>query len=111
MVLSRFLLASVVAVAGIAATACGESSSTPTTVIESSSPSPVASRSPTTCGDPHAHVYSPDRLRLLAACVTVTGTIQSETPQPDGDFHVRLRLDAGQTCAGQPCLNGGNTSE
>lgn len=111
MVFSRFRLASAVVVACIAASACGEGSSSPTAVIESPSPSSSASPSATACGDPHAHVYSPDRLRLLAACVTVTGTIQSETLQVDGDFHVRLRLDPGQTCAGQPCLNGGNTSE
>jgi hypothetical protein len=43
--------------------------------------------------------------------VTVTGTIESKTPQADGDYHVRLKLDPGQTCAGQPCLNGGNKSE
>ena len=111
MLLSRIRLASAIAVAFVA-TACGEGSTTSTAVVESPSPSPAeTSPEPTSCGDPHAHVYSPDRLRLLAACVTVTGTIQSETPQADGDFHVRLRLDPGQTCAGQPCLNGGNTSE
>jgi hypothetical protein len=77
---------------------------------------PVASGSTSTAassacsGDPHAHVYHPDRLQLLAACVTVAGTIESDTPQADGDEHVRLRLDPGQTCAGQLCLNGGNAS-
>lgn len=71
----------------------------------------TSSPSASACGDPHAHVYSPDRLRLYSPCVTLTGAIQSETPQADGDFHVRLRVDPGQTCAGRPCLNGGNTSE
>ena len=93
--------------------ACDSGTSTP--VDEVSSPSLDTSPSPspatTACGDPHSHVYSPDRLRLYAACVTLTGTIQSETPQADGDFHVRLRVDPGQTCPGRPCLNGGNTSE
>ena len=49
-----------------------------------------------TCGDPHAHVYSPDRLQLLAACVTVTGTVDVIRTESDGDLHVLLRLDAGQ---------------
>jgi hypothetical protein len=111
MLLSRFRVTSAIAVA-FAATACGGGSTTSTADVESRSASPVATSSPpTTCGDPHAHVYSPDRLSLLAACVTVTGTIQSETPEADGDFHVRLRLDPDQTCAGQPCLNASNISE
>ncbi len=62
-------------------------------------------------GDPHAHVWSPDRLVLLAACVRVTGTIDEESPQPDGDYHVRLRLDPGQECSGQSCTNGRNLSQ
>jgi len=111
MLLSRFRVASAIAVAFVA-TACGEGSTTSTSDVESQSASPVATSSPPmTCGDPHAHVYSPDRLSLLVACVAVTGTIQSETPEADGDFHVRLRLDPDQTCAGQPCLNAGNISE
>lgn len=48
------------------------------------------------CGDPHAHVYSPDRLRLLAPCVTVLGVIDSIRREPDGDDHIRLRVDPGQ---------------
>lgn len=69
--------------------------------------SPIAAA----CGaDPRAHVYNPDRLQPLAACVTVTGTIERSTPEPDGDYHIRLRLDTGQSCAGQPCTNGTNGS-
>lgn len=62
-------------------------------------------------GDPHAHVYSPDRLQVIAACVELTGTIDSEVAQPDGDYHVRLHLDPGQTCAGQLCINAQNVSD
>lgn len=48
------------------------------------------------CGDPTAHVYSPDRLKLLAACVTVTGTVAVIRVEADGDLHLLLKLDAGQ---------------
>jgi len=91
--------------------------STPATVQPSSpsrsipSPSSPSPTGPVCAADPNAHVYSPDRLELLAACVDVTGTIEQESSQPDGDYHVRLRLDPGQTCSGQPCLDGRNLSE
>jgi Protein of unknown function (DUF3761) len=49
-----------------------------------------------TCGDPHAHVYSPDRLQLLASCVTVTGVVDVIRKEKDGDLHVLLRLDPGE---------------
>lgn len=48
------------------------------------------------CGDPHAHVYSPDRLQLLDPCVLVTGTVAVIRSEKDGDLHVLLGLDAGQ---------------
>ena len=50
-----------------------------------------------TCGDPHAHVYSPDRLQLLAPCVTVTGTVDVIRTESDGDLHVLMRLDSGES--------------
>jgi hypothetical protein len=86
--------------------ACGNDSSTPTATSSSQS---VAR--PACAGDPHAHVYSPDRLRVLAPCIELTGTIDLERAEPDGDYHVRLRIDPGQTCAGQPCLDADNTSQ
>jgi hypothetical protein len=49
------------------------------------------------CGSPTAHIYSPDRLKLLAACVTVKGTIAIIRVEKDGDLHVLLRLDAGES--------------
>ena len=55
-------------------------------------PSPSARQ----CGDPHAHVYSPDRLEVLDPCVTVTGTVTVIRSEKDGDLHVLLRLDAGE---------------
>ncbi len=98
-------------VACLALTACGSNSTSPTAAL-STAPSTAPSRTAASgcSADRTAHVYSPDRLTLLAACVTLTGTIDSETPQADGDFHVRLRLDANQKCAGKPCVNARNVS-
>ncbi len=85
--------------------------STTTTGGVSPSPSSLTAVKPVCVGDPRAHVYSPDRLQLLAACIELTGTIDLEKAQPDGDYHVRLHLDPGQTCAGQPCLDAENMSQ
>ena len=79
------------------------------------SPSVAPRPSPASAGacstKPDEHVYNPDRLQTLTACVTVTGTIDVVDPEPDGDLHVLLELDPGQTCGSQACLNGKNTSE
>ncbi len=40
------------------------------------------------------HVYHPQRLNILDACKTVTGVIESVKVEPDGDYHIRLRLDS-----------------
>lgn len=60
-----------------------------------------------TCGDPHAHVYNPDRLQLLAACVTVTGIVDAVRKERDGDVHILLHLDPGQ----EKYLNAKNAQE
>ena len=79
-------------------------------------PAPESSTAPTSanqpalsasCGDPHAHVYSPDRLQLLAPCVTVTGVVDAVRSERDGDYHVLLRLDPGE----EKYLNAKNASE
>ena len=50
-----------------------------------------------TCDDTlMRHVYHPNRLVVRKGCITVTGTIRSETPEGDGDIHMRLQLDPGQ---------------
>lgn len=70
------------------------------TEFPSQSNQPAAATSATpgvTCGDPHSHVYSPDRLRLLSPCVTVSGVIDAIRTERDGDLHVLLRLDPGQS--------------
>jgi hypothetical protein len=64
-------------------------------------------------GPPLAGVYLPWRLKLIDRCVTVSGTVDCLKDEPDGDVHIRLRLDppftrllqsanALQTCADQP---------
>ncbi len=43
------------------------------------------------------HVYRPARLKVLAACKTVTGVIDLiRLPELDGDDHINIRLDLGQ---------------
>ncbi len=64
-------------------------------------------------GPPLAGVYLSGRLRLLDRCRTVSGTVDCTKVEPDGDVHVRLRLDPQyvgllkpanelQTCTGHP---------
>jgi len=64
-------------------------------------------------GPPLAGVYLSGRLRQLDRCRTVSGTVGCIKLEPDGDYHVRLRVDTQyaallrpanrlQTCSGQP---------
>jgi hypothetical protein len=64
-------------------------------------------------GPPLAGVYIPSRLQVVDRCMTLSGTVDCLKVEPDGDIHVRLRLDSQfvrllkpanelQTCAGQP---------
>ncbi len=72
--------------------------STPTP-SDSGTPAPDTTPTPTSnsavCRDPHEHVYHPDRLHLVSACMTVTGTIEVIRNEADGDYHILLRLDNG----------------
>jgi hypothetical protein len=55
---------------------------------------PVAAVPGTACRpDPLANVYHPTRLRVIQACVTVTGTVRSRRVEDDGDAHVDVALD------------------
>jgi hypothetical protein len=53
----------------------------------------AAARNPGAC-DPSLWraIYDPSRLHVVAACKTVTGTVDSVRSEPDGDVHVLLRL-------------------
>lgn len=64
-------------------------------------------------GPPLAGVYIPGRLKIIDRCLTVSGTVDCLKDEPDGDVHIRLRLDPKfsrllqpanslQTCADQP---------
>jgi hypothetical protein len=44
-------------------------------------------------GPPLAGVYLPGRLRVVDRCRTVSGTVDCLKVEPDGDVHLRLRLD------------------
>lgn len=45
-------------------------------------------------GDPLANVYHPNRLRVLQACMTVSGTVKTVRSEDDGDVHFDLDLDS-----------------
>lgn len=42
------------------------------------------------------HIYKPDRLVEQKPCITIRGIIKKKIAEKDGDFHVRLELDATQ---------------
>src|SRR5260370_33387689 len=48
-------------------------------------------------GPPLAGVYLSSRLKLVDRCITVTGTVDCLKADPNGDFHIRLRLDSQYT--------------
>jgi len=50
------------------------------------------------------HVYRPDRLKIIAPCLTVSGTVDHISRPRDGDTHIGLILDP----AFEHILNDGN---
>ena len=40
------------------------------------------------------HIYNPNRLQIVNPCMSVTGTIDSIRVEKDGDYHIRLKVDA-----------------
>jgi hypothetical protein len=109
---SQVACMTVAAVACLALGGCSTGPSTPTANITPAAIPPSAGISVHVCtADPRAHVYKPDRLETIDPCVALTGTIELERAEPDGDYHVRLRLDPGQSCGGQPCTNTINDSQ
>jgi hypothetical protein len=52
-------------------------------------------------------IYHPFRLHVVAACKTVTGTVESVRSEPDGDVHLLLKLPASRS----GLLNDGNLSD
>jgi hypothetical protein len=50
-----------------------------------------------TCNDPYStqsHIYNPDRLVVYKDCQSVSGIVDRVIVEADGDFHIRLGLDA-----------------
>lgn len=60
--------------------------------------------------DPSSHVYHPDRLQVLQPCITVSGLIDFERKEADGDYHIGLKLDPKYAslvnACNATCLNG-----
>ena len=49
------------------------------------------------CSDPDdisSHVYNPYRLQQVQSCITASGTVDNVLSENDGDYHIRLKLDA-----------------
>src|SRR5437764_8840447 len=40
-----------------------------------------------------SHVYHPHRLEIISSCLAVTGVLEKQIIEKDGDYHVRIRLD------------------
>jgi hypothetical protein len=76
--------------------ACSGEKSTPQRVAQLSSAEmsqPAATGCDATLWN---HVYSPKRLKQLASCLSVTGTIDESNVDEDGDQHFLLKLDPRQ---------------
>jgi hypothetical protein len=69
---------------------------------------PVVRHAAPSCRAGHEkdNVYHPDRLIVLASCVTVTGVVESVRHERDGDYHIDLNVDA----TFMPLLNATNAS-
>lgn len=96
-----------------ASTVATDSSPSPDVAVSpspSQSPSPMPAAACVQPSDPSSHVYHPDRLQVLQPCIEVSGTIDFERKEADGDYHIGLKLDpqyAGLVNAcNTTCLNG-----
>ena len=76
--------------------ACSGEKSSPQKVAQISSAEASQSAAASCDASLWNHVYSPKRLRQLASCVSVTGTIDESNVDEDGDQHFLLKLDPGQ---------------
>jgi hypothetical protein len=41
-----------------------------------------------------SHKTAKDRLKVVAPCIIVTGTVYNYKAEPDGDYHIRVTVDA-----------------
>jgi hypothetical protein len=67
----------------------GADGSVPATLGSDASAPPASS----VCRNPAEHVYHPYRLQVRNPCMTLSGVVDRIKDEPDGDYHVRLRLD------------------
>ncbi|HEY1939956.1 MAG TPA: hypothetical protein VGJ33_18660 [Candidatus Angelobacter sp.] len=80
---------------------CAHKTST-TTIYLPATPPPatdrthIAANCPPNLSEEWQHVYNPDRLDVKEQCRIVTGKIEAISSEPDGDYHIRLKLDPGQ---------------
>jgi hypothetical protein len=71
----------------------------PSATILPASASPTSAASPTptaaacTPTDQDLYVYNPGRLRVMAACLRVSGVIDVIRTEADGDLHILLKVD------------------
>lgn len=76
----------------------------------SPSPSPIVATACVEPTDASSHVYHPDRLRVLQPCIAVSGTVDFERKEADGDYHIGLKLDPQYASlvndCNATCLNG-----
>jgi hypothetical protein len=105
----------IMAGACLTATACARQAAGTTAVSPPAAESATVLKAGAGChpGDPLAGVYRPQRPRVVQACATVRGTVDCIRAEPDGDLHIRLRVDEAdrqvltssndlQRCPGQP---------
>lgn len=103
--LAVVLLVLVVASCGATDVATGPPASvmTPAATSPDTPPGPSAAPTVATPGsvavacrptDQSAYVYHPARLRVLDACLRVSGTVAAVRREADGDLHILLALDA-----------------
>lgn len=70
-------------------------STTATASQTTSPPNITAAPSSSACDESlWNHVYNPQRLHRIEDCKTVTGTVAAIKKEADGDYHIRLTLDA-----------------
>jgi hypothetical protein len=88
-----FLQIAVVAIFGLVAIIVSSQAPKTTAPATQTATSPAAPVSSVCKPNPQEHVYNPDRLQVIDPCKTVTGTVDFVRSEPDGDYHIGVKLD------------------
>ena len=108
--MTRHLTAALALSTGLALAACGSTASHPaaghTSAVSAPNPTAASPASASAASTPRsvpahhrrsrcdaalwAHVYHPDRLQVVHACMTVRGRVDAVRQEPDGDLHILL---------------------